>query len=395
MKKDLLTFSSVSTGSTALQTKKCKAKSLTPPEISCRAVALAGRYRVLSKVGGGTFGDIYEGLDVVTNRPVAIKLETNRPYKLLEHEARLLKVLNAGNDGKGAPGIPFMHHFGTEGDFHYMVLDLCGPSVEDLFRYCRKKLSFATVAMLADQMLHRLEYLHAMGFIHRDIKPENFVMGRGVQSHHVFMIDYGLAKRYRDKSNRHIPLRTGKPMVGTTRYASVNAHIGCEQSRRDDMEGLGLVLVYLSRGSLPWQGMLESGKVKDRRILERKMHTTTRQLCDGLAPCFEQYMGYVKSLRYSECPDYNKCRVMFRAAFQETENRDYDWVFDWISQYREHKQPLGLSMINAETSIGMGSGASAGPPASNSSLRSCRFVRSRNSQRPSNEKEELEGGKDT
>ena len=108
-----------------------------------------------------------------------------------------------------------------------------------------------TVLMLADQMIGRIEYVHNKNFIHRDIKPDNFLMGIGRHCNKLFLIDFGLAKKYRDNRTRqHIPYREDKNLTGTARYASINAHLGIEQSRRDDMESLGYVLMYFNRGSL-------------------------------------------------------------------------------------------------------------------------------------------------
>ncbi|KAJ5904870.1 uncharacterized protein N7473_001786 [Penicillium subrubescens] len=296
-------------------------------------VCVGNKYRIGRKIGSGSFGDIYLGTHIISGEEIAIKLESVKAkYPQLAYEARIYKSL------AGGIGIPLVRWFGTECDYNAMVIDLLGPSLEDLFNFCNRRFSLQTVLLLADQLISRIEYIHAKSFIHRDIKPDNFLMGIGKRGNQVNVIDFGLAKRYRDpRTHSHIPYRENKNLTGTARYASINTHLGVEQSRRDDMESLGYVMLYLCRGSLPWQGLMAATKKqKYDRIMQKKITTPTEVLCRGFPSEFALYLNYSRSLRFDDKPDYMYLRKIFRDLFVR-ESLQNDYVFDWtVYKYQKN-----------------------------------------------------------
>lgn len=286
---------------------------------------VGGRYKLIRKIGSGSFGDIYLALNLTNGEEVAVKLEATRArHPQLLYESKVYRLL------QGGVGIPHVRWFGQEKDYNVLVLDLLGPSLEDLFNFCSRRFTMKTVLMLADQMIGRIEYVQNKNFIHRDIKPDNFLMGIGRHCNKVYLIDFGLAKKYRENhTKQHIPYREDKNLTGTARYASINAHLGIEQARRDDMESLGYVLMYFNRSSLPWQGLrAATKKQKYEKISEKKMSTPIEALCKGFPAEFAMYLNYCRGLRFEEMPDYMYLRQLFRILFR-TLNHQYDYVFDW------------------------------------------------------------------
>ncbi|KAJ8660860.1 hypothetical protein O0I10_003504 [Lichtheimia ornata] len=285
-------------------------------------------YKVGRKIGEGSFGIIYEGTNLISNQQIAIKFESRKSEApQLRDEYRTYKILS------GVDGIPAAYYFGQDGMYNVLVLDLLGPSLEDLFDMCSRRFSVKTVAMLARSMISRVQSIHERNLIYRDIKPDNFLIGRPNTdlANKVFMVDFGMAKQYRDpKTKQHIPYRERKSLSGTARYMSINTHLGREQSRRDDLESLGHVFMYFLRGSLPWQGLkAATNKQKYEKIGEKKQTTMIKDLCSGFPEEFAIYMQYVRKLGFDETPDYDFLRDLFTKALNNLGDID-DGVYDWM-----------------------------------------------------------------
>lgn len=282
--------------------------------------------RLLTKIAHGAFGEIYECIDTSTGNRLAIKIEKQSSVLQLRHEFSIYKKIV----GQNTPKVFEYGKIEFENQFlNCMTMELLGKSLEKIYSSLNNTFSIKTIFMIGKACLNRIEYLHHRHYVHRDIKPENFVLDK--TNRKIYLIDYGLAKEYRSPTTLlHRPFKGDKSLTGTARYAALNTHLGYEQSRRDDLESLGFMLIYFFKGRLPWQGLKAETKAeKYNKIKEVKANTTMYDLCQGLPNEIYLYMVHVRNLLYDQIPDYAFLESLFENGLRYRGLED-DGIFDWM-----------------------------------------------------------------
>ena len=288
---------------------------------------------VHKQLGKGGFGQLYLGRSIRENTLIAIKVEDKVSRSHLLSEYQILKELSGGE------GIPNIYGFHKGHKHNYLLMQLLGKSLDKLFTDMKKHFSIKTVCMIGYQMVQRIEYVHSKGYIHRDIKPGNFLIGKNLENKKLYIIDFGLSKRYIDKeTGKHVIYKEGKGLTGTARYVSLNTHYGIDQSRRDDIEGIAFNLIYFAKGKLPWQGVkTKNKKEKHKKIMEYKEEYTPDKLCEGLPEEFPTLLKYARKLDFEEKPDYKNIKIMFKQLITSN-NQQMDWIFDWEKSISETEE---------------------------------------------------------
>ena len=306
------------------------------------------KYLIRKKIGKGSFGIVYQGINTSTNEKIALKVEKREKNQqgTLENEAMRLVYLQG-------EGIPKVYCYGNNQSHNLLVEELLGKSLEDIFNSYGKPFSLKTVCVLGIEMIKRIQFIHQKYYIHRDIKPDNFMTGRGENEKSIYIIDFGLAKKYYSVSKaQHIKFCTGKHLIGTARYCARNAHRGYEQGRRDDIESIGYVLMYFLLGVLPWQGLkIKKNEDQFEKIAEKKYNTPFEELTEGQPEEFLSYFKYIDGLKFEDQPNY----IYLIGLFQNMIDKycrdcfyDFDWKKDsctYVSRDLKENKNLDASLI--------------------------------------------------
>ena len=281
------------------------------------------KYRTVKKLGEGSFGCVYKA--IFDDEYYAMKMEDiSLDYDLLENEATILNYLQG-------PHIPRFESYSKNKGYNILIMELLDKSLDNHLAKLGQ-FSVKTTAMIGYQIMKILKYIHDKHIIHRDIKPDNFAMGRNESNGTLYLIDFGLAKKFRSsRTLKQYPLTKRKSLTGTARYASINALQGYEQSRRDDLESAGYVLMYFLRGDLPWQNIKIKGK-KDKyaKICNKKKEISSKELGKNFPSEFAEILEYFKNLGYTEDPNYEMCwKKMVNVL--EKEKQSFDYIYDWTT----------------------------------------------------------------
>ena len=299
------------------------------------------KYEIIKKIDEGSFGKIYLSKNIKTKEKYAIKVEPRKPNNSLEREAYILFYLRG-------PGLPEVKSFGKTTNFYVLIQTLLGPSLSSLLDDRFITFTFKDICILSIQMIERLEYIHSKNYIHRDIKPHNFLMGIKDPSM-VYIIDFGLAKKYRSKKGNHIKFRITNNITGTPRYCSYNALRGAEQSRRDDLESLFYVIIYFFRGNLPWQNLkIKSRTERFNKINVIKKNIDYKILCKNLPQELYLLGIYIKHLNFEKDPDYNyikRCFYKILSNIGERNDYNFSWFNDDITKIYKHKNNVSHGCI--------------------------------------------------
>lgn len=249
---------------------------------------IANKYKIIEKLNSGGFGTIFKAENIRTKEPVAIKIEPislETKINMLKRETQIYQYL-----GK-SQGIPQVKWYGSTEEYNYMVLPLFGDSLSS------KTFSLVESLSIGQKIVRILSFIHEKGLIHRDIKPENIVFNK--KGTDIYIIDFGLCRKYIDNNNEHIEMNKRNTIIGTPNFVSVNVHNGIEPSRRDDLISVAYIILYLINGGLPWLGLERGGEMKEIKLQKQFILEWSKTPLQLVA-----YIKYCENLKFDETPDY-------------------------------------------------------------------------------------------
>jgi casein kinase 1 len=320
---------------------------------------VSSKYLLIDKIGSGSFGEVFltkaykneKTCDICfldlnnkknnkctcdmqdnkhNNFYVAAKVEEKMKSLRVKSEFKIYKHIHKINY---LMGVPKIYDFFETPTLYILFMQLLGPSLEEMLDKYNRQLQLYTIFTLGEQIINLIKSIHNLGYIHRDIKPNNFLIGYNNNEKQIYITDFGLSVKY-IKKGKHMPLNMNKSLIGTARYASINMHNGYEPSRRDDLESIGYMLIYLLLGKLPWQGLKKREKSKKKyldMIGAKKMSTQISHLCNGLPSCFSEYLQYCRNLHFDETPNYNYLINIFK---NESNKQNLPHTFEWCSNIK-------------------------------------------------------------
>ena len=284
-----------------------------------------GKYSLQCLLAKGSFGEVYLGTNVLTKKNYALKIEERKTNSLLKDECSILLNL------KG-PGIPSIISFGVSGKYNILVENLLGKSIAQIFKENNNKLNLKDTFMFAIQALERIEYVHSKNYLHRDIKPGNFLVGNP-DSSQIYLIDFGIARKYRSsRTGKHLAYHKTNKLFGTILFLSLNVLRGIEQTRKDDLESLGLIIIYLYTGQLPWSELkFNTINQAIHVLLKVRQNISLKELCNGMPIEMQVYMKYINDLKFGENPDYDYLKTLFLIVLKKFGQKN-DLHFSWIDR---------------------------------------------------------------
>lgn len=285
-----------------------------------------GKWEIVQRIGRGSHGTVYKAIDRTDNSQVAIKVEASEVRKKrLKDEHGIYRHMMGIIPQDLGHGVASPIYFEEKSDHKILVLELLGPSLLNLFNFQGCRFNLKTILMLFKGILLAIQKVHSTGVVHKDLKPANLCMGRGKNATSVHVIDYSVAKLYEDQDG------AVNKFVGTTRYASASAHIGAAISRKDDLESICYVMMYLYKGRLPWSQQRNLSLAELNAYVREWKMKPLNEVCEEYPAFFKECLEYLRTIKFNDDPDYCLlidiiCKVMDKMNYVD------DGLYEWFQR---------------------------------------------------------------